>query len=314
MGTRLAFNRLVHSDWSKNPKKRWTATARLDNGAWHVDAPQITPAPHQFLEFLFNDGFRSLAGFDFAIGLPASYLTEIKIDFLGLLLLLGREPWHEFASVANSPDEISRYRPFYPNRARRGLKRADLTSRLNIGPFNKLFRDCEKATQSRGTASPLFWTLGGKQFGKAALSGWHEVLMPARKVGASLWPYDGPLSSFVSNALTLAETYPADAYQHIGMARIIKKQSQEGRRNAGITMLQWAKRHDVTLAPTVGELIADGFGEMADGENPLDGACGLSAMIEVVDGCRDEAPPSMAFSKGGEGWILAQTDVPLVQG
>jgi len=278
-----------------------------------VDAPQITPSPHQFLRVLFNDDFKTLAGFDFAIGLPASYLMRIKIDFLELLLLLGREPWHEFASVANLPDEISLYRPFYPNHARRGVQRIDLTSRLNIGSFDELFRDCEKATRSRGTASPVFWTLGGKQVGKAALSGWQEVLKPARKLGASLWPFDGPLSSCVSTALTLAETYPGEAYQHVGMARIIKKQSQEGRRRAGLTMLKWATRHDVRLLPKVERLIVDGFGKLASGEDPFDATAGLFGMIEVVDGRRAEAPASMAFSKGGEGWILGQTDIPLVQ-
>jgi hypothetical protein len=313
MGTRLAFNRLVHSDWSKSPKKRWTATAHLRNGVWYVDAPQITPFPHQFLEVLFNDDFKTLAGFDFAIGLPASYLIKIEIDFLELLLLLGREPWHDFTSVANLPDEISLYRPFYPNRSRRGVQRADLTSRLDVDSFDKLFRDCEKATRSRGAASPVFWTLGGKQVGKAALSGWQEVLTPARKLGASLWPFDGPLSSFVSNALTLAETYPGEAYQHIGMARTIKKQSQEGRRNAGATMPKWAARHDVRLLPEIKKLIADGFGEPASGEDPFDATAGLFGMIEVVDGRRAEAPDSMAFSNDGEGWILGQTDIPLVQ-
>jgi hypothetical protein len=313
MGTRLAFNRLLHSDWSKSPKKRWTATAHLRNGVWYVEAPQITPAPHQFLGVLFNNDFSTLAGFDFAIGLPASYLVRIEIDFLELLLLLGREPWHEFTSVASVPDEISLYRPFYPNHARRGVQRIDLTSRLNLGSFDKLFRDCEKATRSRGAASPVFWTLGGKQVGKGALSGWQEVLRPARKLGANLWPFDGPLSSFVSNPLTLAETYPGETYQHIGMERTIKKQSQEGRRSAGLTMLKWATRHDVRLLPGVEKLIADGFGKLASGEDPFDATAGLFGMIEVVDGRRAEAPASMAFSKGGEGWILGQTDTPLVQ-
>ena len=313
MGTRLAFNRLVHSDWSKGTKKRWTATAHLLSGVWYVEAPQITPSSHQFLEILFSDAFKTLAGFDFAIGLPANYLVKIEINFLELLLLLGREPWHEFTSVANLPDEISLYRPFYPNHSRRGVKRADLTSRLNVDSFDRLFRDCEKATRSRGAASPVFWTLGGKQVGKAALSGWGEILTPARKLGASLWPFDGSLSSLVSSKPTFAETYPGEAYQHIGLPRTIKKQSQEGRRNAGVAMLKWAARHSVRLSSEIGKLIADGFGPLSSGEDPFDATVGLLAMIEVVDGRRAEAPDSMTFSKDGEGWILGQTDVPLVQ-
>jgi hypothetical protein len=125
-----------------------------------------------------------------------------------------------------------------------------------------------------------------------------------------LWPFDGPLSSLASNALTLAETYPGEAYQHIGLARTIKKQSQEGRRNAGTTMLKWATRHDVRLLPKVEKLITDGFGELPSGEDPFDATAGLLGMIEVVDGRRAEAPDSMTHSKRGEGWILGQIDLP----
>jgi hypothetical protein len=311
MGVRLAFNRLVHSDWSKNPSKRWTAIAHLRDGLWCVDSLQTTHAQQQLLGALFSDDFKTLAGFDFAIGLPAAYLAKIEIGFLDLLLMLGQEPWHEFNSVADLPDEISLYRPFYPNRSRRGARRVDLVSRLDVESFGQLFRDCEKATRSRGPASPVFWTLGGKQVGKAALSGWQEIVTPARKLGASLWPFDGPLFSFASNCLTLAETYPGEVYQHIGMARTINKRSQEARRNAGATMLTWAARHDISLSPGIEKLIADGFGDLDSGEDPFDATAGLFGMIEVVEGRRAEAPDSTAFSKCGEGWILGQTDLPL---
>lgn len=310
MGARLTFNRLVHSDWSKHSNKRWTATAYFRNGVWFVDEPKITPSPHEFLEVLFSDAFRTLAGFDFAIGLPASYLEKVGITFLDLLVLLGNEPWHDFTSVADLPDDISLYRPFYPKRSRRGVRRADLTGRLEIGSFDELFRRCERATPSRSAASPLFWTLGGKQVGKAALSGWEEILAPARKRGAGLWPFDGPLSSLASNALTLAETYPAEAYQHIGLTGTIRKRSQEGRRTAGIKMLKWAARHKVRLTPEIQTLIADGFGERPSGEDPFDAMAGLLGMIEVVDGRRDAAPALTTLSKDGEGWILGQADIP----
>ena len=310
MGARLAFNRLVHSDWSKSLKKRWTATAHLRSGVWFVDELRITLSPHEFLEVLFDDAFKTLAGFDFAIGLPASYLVEIEPDFFQLLSLLGQEPWHEFALVANSPDEITRYRPFYPNRSQRGVKRVDLARRLEIN-FDELFRACERATLSRSEASPIFWTLGGKQVGKATLSGWKDILAPARKRGAKLWPFEGPLPSLASTTLTLAETYPAEAYQHIGLTRTIRKRSQGGRRTAGITMLEWAARHDVRLASEIQTLVADGFGELPSGEDPFDATAGLLGMIEVVEGRRAEAPSSMTFLKDSEGWVLGQTDVPL---
>ena len=114
-----------------------------------------------------------------------------------------------------------------------------------------------------------------------------KIFLPRRENGgAKLWPFEGPLSSLASNTLTLAETYPAEAYQHIGLTRNIRKRSQGGRRTAGITMLEWAARHNVRLTSEIQTLIADGFGELPSGENPFDATAGLLGMIEVADGRR----------------------------
>src|SRR6266478_6731138 len=223
MGARLAFNRLVHSDWSLRADKRWSAMAIRAGSGWHVESLRQPPEQKAFLSYLLDDNFTTLAGFDFAIGLPKVYLDKIKPDFINLISMLDREPWHEFALVAKLPIEISIHRPFYPHGARRGVSRLELLNALQLNPHEDMLRECEKATILRGAASPLFWTLGAKQVGKAALSGWKEILVPARKSGAHIWPYDGELSSLASNALTLAETYPAEAYQHIGLPRVIKK-------------------------------------------------------------------------------------------
>jgi hypothetical protein len=68
--------------------------------------------------------------------------------------------------------------------------------------------------------------MGGQQVGKAALSGWREVLGPAL-VGASdpspekigIWPFSGRLCDLLGpSRLVVVETYPAECYRRIGIA------------------------------------------------------------------------------------------------
>jgi hypothetical protein len=157
----------------------------------------------------------------------------------------------------------------------------------------------------------VFWTVGAKQLGKAALSGWRDILIPARARGARLWPFDGTLSSPSSHALTLAETYPAEVYRHLGMNRTVKKRTQGGRKAAGDVMLEWASKCDVTFGADLAGLIRDGFGARNDGEDAFDAITGLCGMIEVADGRRAEAPDALWTSDPREGWILGQIDASV---
>ena len=50
-----------------------------------------------------------------------------------------------------------------------------------------LLRVCELKTEHSQAACSLFWTLGGNQVGKGALTGWQEVIRPALLRGARLW-------------------------------------------------------------------------------------------------------------------------------
>jgi len=311
MGARLAFDRLVHSDWSLHPNKRWSAVAIRDSSEWSVESLGQTPAPDTFLSYLLDDDFKTLAGFDFAIGLPKVYLDKIEPDFLSLLSMLGHEPWHELALVAKFPSEVSIPRPFYPHCARRGVKRLELLNALQLDPNEDMLRECEKVTIHRGAASPLFWTLGAKQVGKAALSGWKDILVPARKSGACIWPYDGALSSLTTNTLTIAETYPAEAYGHveIDLRQSMSKKRQTDRRAAMSALRKRCNDYKIELCENVRFNIDDGFGPDSSGEDPFDALAGLISMIEVSDGRRAEAPNSIIFSKRSEGWILGQIDL-----
>ncbi|MGB6400199.1 MAG: hypothetical protein WBF73_31625 [Bradyrhizobium sp.] len=309
MTTRLDFNRLVHSDWSIAPKKRWTAIAVRSQGGWLIDSLEQTPAPEEFLECLFDQGRKTLAGFDFPIGLPTFYLNRMKVEFCELLSAPTSDRSQRFFTVAETMSDICSAQPFYRKHPAGG-RHVDLVKGLGCDTFNDLLRECDKKTRNRSRAESIFWTVGPKQVGKAALSGWQEVLIPALERQARLWPFGGPLSSLDSNVLAIAETYPAEAYQHIGMARTIRKRSQQGRRAAGYIMLEWASRHQVQFKPAIEQFVRRGFGAGKDGEDPFDAIAGLCGMIEVSDGRRAEAPVSMTFSKCSEGWILGQIDVP----
>src|SRR3981189_3809350 len=99
MGTHLAFDRLIHSDWSVHSKKRWTAVAHRSENGWLINNLRRTPAADEFLNSLFDQTRKTLAGFDFPIGLPAFYLNKMKLDFRELLSTPNSDMSRSFFSV-----------------------------------------------------------------------------------------------------------------------------------------------------------------------------------------------------------------------
>jgi hypothetical protein len=255
----------------------------------------------------FLGGQPTLAGFDFPIGLPEQYGRETGFDgFCQALPAFGTGCWSAFYDVADFPGEITRYRPFYPRRGTSGARQLDLITALGASSIEDLKRRCEQTTGSRRAACSLFWTLGANQVGKAAISGWKEVVSPALQRGAKLWPFDGPLAALVhASALTIAETYPAEAYAHVGstFAAGEGKRRQRDRARIASDVRGWSRINNVTLAPTLGVSFDSGFGPRADGEDAFDAVMGLLSMIEVADSRRAEGP---AQSSPWEGWILGQ--------
>jgi hypothetical protein len=146
-------------------------------------------------------------------------------------------------------------------------------------------------TRPTGACS-LFWTLGGNQVGRAALSGWSEVIRPALEAGARLWPSDGALSDLGTTAgLVMAETYPAEAYSMFG-ARFLRSESkrrQNDRKKKAPAILSWAQTRSVHLTSDAEAAVRDGFGGASSGEDAFDAFAGLIKMIEVAEGRRFEA-------------------------
>jgi hypothetical protein len=175
--------------------------------------------------------------------------------------------------------------------------------------MDKLLRVCERKTSGRRAACSIFWTLGSNQVGKAAMDGWQSVIRPALSRKARLWPFHGQLDDLSkSPACVLCETYPQEAYTHIGVkfSSGMSKRNQEDRRTASVPALDWATRYGVSFEGEALDSLLNGFGPSKAGEDPFDALIGLLSMIEVVDGRRDEGSASNRDSAAWEGWILGQ--------
>jgi hypothetical protein len=307
------FDLLIHADWSANEaSKRQMAVAERASVGWQVtDVKQVPP---NFLEVQLFGKKRVLAGFDFPIGLPAAYGKQTGFrDFREALAAFGDGDWAEFYTVAEEKKDISIQRPFYPknvmpkgSKKRTYLLEALLRKELDTARADDLRRRCEYRTQKRPAASPIFWTLGAKQVGKAAIDGWQHVIRPALERGARLWPFDGRLAD-LSNAANcvLCETYPAEAYGHISNQFPVKgKRKQEVRRAGAEEMRKFAPQCGIEFAAKVQKQMGDGFGPDPSGEDAYDALAGLLSMIAVVQQHRDECGPLTPDELAWEGWIM----------
>lgn len=318
---------VAHADWSSNPEKRWLAKAELSEGCrYAIDPPQKVGTLGTLFERLHEQAGPNnwiLIGFDFPIGLPYVYARQIGIDdFIRLLPKLGAGRWQGFYEVAHTPEEINIYRPFYPHRPL-GARRKYLMDALNVHSFDDLRRTCEKAYPGRRAASPLFWAVGGQQVGKAAISGWRDLLAPQRgRLGSSLsfWPFEGRLADLgLPGHIVVAETYPAEFYSHLNIAFSHAsagdrsgKRVQEDRSANATTLFNWAMQNFVVLSPQLSVEIRKGFGPSRYGEDRFDAVIGLLGMLNVIFGKRSEAWPKDESIRRIEGWILGQAPLPVV--
>lgn len=307
------YKLITHADWGSNPKKRWFASAALDDGAYHLSGPSRVEEVSTFLSRHrpADRTARWLAGFDLQIGLPEAYAAAAGIEaFTPWLRELGNGAWPQFFEVARTADEVSIQRPFYPHNAG-GRRQSHLLEGLGVNSMFDLLRRCDRRSESRGAASTLFWTLGAKQVGKGAIIAWRDLIIPAlsgEAPEAALWPFDGSLEQLrETHPITLCETYPAEAGTHVGMkapGRGWSKRKQQDRAHAGAKLLEHASRHDLRIADALRARLADGFGVDADGEDPFDATVGLFGMLEVATGRRPASRPLDGLATTVEGWML----------
>lgn len=308
---------VAHADWSVDPRKRWVCrAARDEEGTYRVGSPTPVGRLGDFFPSLSQDlnGAGSiLAGFDFPLGLPAAYAERVAIeDFVAALKSFGRGRWRAFYEVAETAGEISLKRPFFPARpGRKGeFSRAQLADGLGVGHFNDLLRRVDRPTGERPAASVMFWTLGGKQVGKATITGWRDLLVPALNTSdldVALWPFEGSLVDCLARAqITVVEAYPAEYYRHLKLPLVRggSKRRQQSRIENGATLIAWARSTGIKLARSLRRDLASGFGARPDGEDPFDAVVGTFGLLNVVLGLRPSYDPIEPELRAVEGWTL----------
>lgn len=312
---------VAHADWSVDPGKRWVAAAILGgDGGYRATAPRLVGPLPEFLDGLAARAGPEgavLLGFDFPLGLPARYAARAGVDdFRALLPRLGQGRWRDFFQVAGTRDEVSPARPFYPAKAgpRGTVSRRHLVEGLGLEAYGDLLRRCDEATaDGRRAAAAMFWTLGPQQVGKAAITAWRDLLIPALNSGRELaiWPFDGPLAGLVApGRIVVAETYPGEVYGHLGIAFSGGGKRSQAARAANAPILRGRARDlGVALERPFGALIAEGFGAGPAGEDPFDATVGLLGMLNVVRGRRAPGEHPDPLTRAVEGWILGQTTI-----
>ena len=300
---------VAHADWSVHSDKRWLVLARLRaDGSYRADASRPVGPLGSLWARLGQEagGGRVLLGVDFPIGLPRAYAQRADmISFSAALQEFG----DRFYAVAHRQDEIGLQRPFYPMRPG-GCRRQHLLDGLGLAGWSDLLRHCDRRSATRAAACAIFWTLGGQQVGKAAITGWRDLLAPALRAGhdLALWPFQGSLDELLArHRIVIAETYPAEVYGHLGLDLRGGKRSQATRRANAAALLAWAETAGLEVAPPLVAEIEDGFGAGASGEDRFDAAVGLFGMLNVVLGRRPSGEPDDPVIRRIEGWILGQT-------
>lgn len=238
IATKNRFSKVVHCDWSIAPNKRWMAVASRVGQRWKIVEPELVGPTSDLFERLYRRSPQSgclLVGFDFPLGLPYQYGEKTGLtDFRTALSEFGKGKWAEWFNVCEKSEQISLFRPFYPFRPGE-TKQEYLWEALGFTSMKPILRQCERETG----ACSLFWTLGGNQVGKAAISGWSEVIVPnLDKIG--LWPFDGALAELVvKHDVVVVETYPGGISARLKIPRQLGKTEPGKRRSVADKLLKW---------------------------------------------------------------------------
>lgn len=302
------FERIVHSDWSKHPGGRWCATARRTASGWRAAGPWPVGDVAAFVDRLVGFGARgpTLAAFDFPIGLPETYAHRTGFaDFRSVLTAVGGSGWEDWFEPAAVPAEIGPRRPFYP--AKPGAaKHKHLLDGLEAGSLADLLRRCERIPPAAGC---MFWLVGARTVGKAAIHGWQEAIRPALAHGATLWPFDGPLGDLAAGGgLVLVESYPGDAAKQIGLT-VRKKTDPAVLAALAPQILIWTEEHRIALSADLRADILAGFKRYRKtAGDAFDAVVGLLAAIAVADARHPDGAPDTPAVWTWEGWILGRRE------
>lgn len=308
---------IAHADWSLHPRKRWICVARRTPSGWGIDDPipcEALGGPQGLLQSLRAETEGPIfVGLDLPLGVPAAWAERVGLtDFESWLTEDSLSPpWEDFWLPATTPKEISLHRPFYPKRPG-GTSRQQLIDGLGLASVDDLRRRCDRPQKGTTTPCPLFWTLGANQVGKAALTGWRELVVPAlQEEGARLWPFAGSLERCLQRPITLAEVYPGEVGHWLGLQlKPGGKRSQEARARNASRLLQALSQAGATPSAALRRSLEEGFGDGAEGEDAFDALVGATGMLWVLKGLRPTGLPSLSSVRSIEGWVLGRRDGP----
>jgi hypothetical protein len=156
--------------------------------------------------------------------------------------------------------------------------------------------------------------MGGQQVGKAAISGWRDLLIPALScphLSVKIWPFSDTLAECCQTGnLVIVETYPAEFYGHLGLSFVSpsrkSKRCQSDRQSFASHLLDYAASHRFELDDSLKNAIANGFGSNPGGEDRFDAVIGLYGMINIILGHRPVYEPGLPMVRSIEGWIFGQ--------
>ena len=289
--------------------------ARRDGGGWRMIAPEPVgdlPTLLPRLRAMAAGGAVAL-GVDLPLGLPRAYAAAhaSETDFPAFLRGLADRPG--FFEVCATLEQLSPARPFYPARGLRGMTRAAHAAALGLGGPAGLSRLCDRATAERPAGAPLFWTLGANQTGKAAITAWRDLLLPALALpdAPALWPFAGDLLPLLArHQIVVAETYPAEAMRHFGMRMGGSKRRQADRAALAAPLAAAMAGLEAAPAPAMCAALADGFGADAAGEDRFDSVLGALCVLNVLARRRPDGLPDDPWLRRWEGFVLGQTALP----
>jgi hypothetical protein len=291
--------------------------ARRTGIGWSISEPQLVGDVPTLLARLIQQaaGGAVALGADLPIGLPRAYAaTRPETGFLDFLRNLGAMP--DFFVVCATVADIRLDRPFYPARGIAGMTRLSHALALGFQDAAALSRTCDRATAERPAGAPLFWTLGANQSGKAAITAWQSLILPALAgdMRLKLWPFDGPFRSLLApSAVVLAETYPAEALRHLRIRLSGSKRRQPDRAAVAGALLAAMELLSAVPDDAMRRAALDGFGLDAAGEDRFDSVLGLLCVLNVLAGNRPDDAPSDPWIQNWEGWVLGQTALPNVR-
>jgi hypothetical protein len=111
--------------------------------------------------------------------------------------------------------------------------------------------------------SVLYSGRSGNQVCKTAISGWRDIIQAACAAGARLWPFDGVVQTRTGESgLVLCETYPGEAYSHIGVIfeAGASKRRQDDRKRAAVSLAARCSSIGIQLDAPMAASLSDGFG------------------------------------------------------